>query len=138
MDIIKLRAHNLVSNYRYKDNLYGYGNTEINVNDFLEICSKGCAYCGEKDMLKLGLDRIDNTKPHTKENCVCSCWLCNNKKGRKEHSKPVLQYTKDGQFIKEYESIKIASIINNIQQSCICDCCKGRQKTSGGYVWKYK
>ena len=138
MDALRLRANNLVSNYRFKDRKLNFGETDLTVDDFIELCSNGCCYCGETDWKVLGLDRIDNTKPHTKENCVCSCWECNNKKGRIEHSKPILQFTKYGQFIAEYDSIKNASIINGIQESDICKCCKGKLKTAGKCIWKYK
>lgn len=138
MNIIRLRANNLVSNYKHKDKMRNLGECTITVDDFISICSKGCFYCGETDWKILGLDRVDNTKPHTKENCVCSCWECNNKKGRIEHSKNVIQYTKNGDYVAEYSSIKEASSITNINHSCICYCCKGKQKTAGGFVWKYK
>lgn len=39
-----------------------------------------CHWCGETDWQKLGCDRIDNTKPHTPDNVVPSCWDCNNKR----------------------------------------------------------
>lgn len=46
------------------------------------ILNSKCVYCGETDWMKLGCDRIDNNLPHTPENCVCSCWDCNNKRNR--------------------------------------------------------
>lgn len=51
---------------------------------------------------------------------------------------PVLKYSKNGELLDEYDSIKEASIENNIDKSLITKCCKGKIKTSGGYVWKYK
>lgn len=52
--------------------------------------------------------------------------------------KPVLQYTKDGKFIKEYESTKDAGNELLIEPSSITKCCKGKKKSCGGYIWKYK
>lgn len=55
---------------------------------------------------------------------------------RKTLSKPIIQYTKDGNFIKEYPSINDA-----IRETGICsimDNLRNRQRTAGGYVWKYK
>ena len=52
--------------------------------------------------------------------------------------KPILQYTKDGVFIKEWESIVSAAQQTNISRKHISDCCCGRGKTAGGYVWKHK
>ena len=51
-------------------------------------------------------------------------------------SKPVLQFTKEGEFIKEYQSID-----NAIKQTGILhisDVCRCERKTAGGYIWKYK
>lgn len=53
-------------------------------------------------------------------------------------SKPVLQYTKDKIFIREWESGKLASEELNINKSNITACCQGKQKTAGGFIWKYK
>lgn len=40
-----------------------------------------CVYCGDQDWTHLGCDRIDNSKPHTEDNVVCSCGLCNIERG---------------------------------------------------------
>lgn len=53
---------------------------------------------------------------------------------------PVLQYDLEGNFIKEWNSIKEASIKLKIDLATICNVCKnnGKAKTAGGYKWKYK
>jgi len=59
----------------------------------------------------------------------------------KKCSKPVCQYTKDGQFISEYPSAREASRQTGISQGNISNCCKGGKygfKTAGGCIWKYK
>lgn len=50
---------------------------------------------------------------------------------------PVLQYDLQGNFIREYSSIKEAreNVPNTAQISGVC--C-GHRKTAGGYIWKYK
>lgn len=53
-------------------------------------------------------------------------------------SKHILQYTKDGQFVKEWCCAYDAMRELNINQSSITKCCKDKLKTSGGFVWKYK
>lgn len=40
-------------------------------------------------------------------------------------------------FIKSFNSIAKASTQMNIDRSCISMCCRGKLKTSGGYIWKY-
>lgn len=56
----------------------------------------------------------------------------------KAKSKPVLQYDKNKNFVKEYTSIMDASRKTGIDFSNICKICKGKYKTAGGYIWKYK
>jgi hypothetical protein len=52
--------------------------------------------------------------------------------------KPVIQYDKNMFFISEYESIKKASEITNTDRGDINRVCKEKQKSAGGYIWKYK
>lgn len=53
-------------------------------------------------------------------------------------SKKVYQYNKDGSFIKEWESIGLASKHLNIFSTNIVACLKGINKSSGGYMWSYE
>ena len=53
-------------------------------------------------------------------------------------SKPVLQFSKDGEFIAEYISTCEAERQTGCYQGNICNCCKGKYKSCGGYIWKYK
>lgn len=59
-------------------------------------------------------------------------------KGRVQtHSlKAIIQYDKEGNKIKEY--ISTAEAERQIGVSGIAHCLKGRNKTSGGFIWKYK
>lgn len=52
-------------------------------------------------------------------------------------AKKVAQYSIDGELIKTWDSIIDASKKLNINRCCIGDCARGKQRTSGGYVWKY-
>jgi hypothetical protein len=52
--------------------------------------------------------------------------------------KSVLQFTLSGEFIKEWDSISIASKDLKIGGNSIVTCCKGKYKSAGGYIWKYK
>lgn len=53
-------------------------------------------------------------------------------------SKPVLQFDLCGHFIKEWDYINQARDCLGVDASTIVRCCKGKQKTAGGYIWKYK
>ena len=64
-------------------------------------------------------------------------------KGRKitwdrKRNKTIIQYDLDGNIIKEYESQSQASRETNVNQSDISACCNEKQKTAGGFTWKFK
>lgn len=50
----------------------------------------------------------------------------------------VLQFTKDGQFVAEYSTATEACRVTGINNRTIGSVCKGKGKTAGGFVWKYK
>lgn len=52
--------------------------------------------------------------------------------------KSVYQYTKDMIFVKEFSSLKEASVATNINHGHISCTCIGRRKSAGGFVWKFK
>ena len=59
----------------------------------------------------------------------------------KAHDKrkiPVSQYTIEGVFIASYESIHEAQRLTNIDKNTISRCCRGIQKTAGGFKWTFK
>lgn len=63
-----------------------------------------------------------------------------NEKISKALSKPIIQYTKDNEKIKEFESINQASKELKLSTTHISQCCRNIKyhKTCGGYIWKYK
>jgi hypothetical protein len=52
--------------------------------------------------------------------------------------KPVLQYSLDDIFIREWESAVTAAKALHKYRSGISACITGKQKYSEGYIWKYK
>lgn len=53
-------------------------------------------------------------------------------------SKPVLQYDKQGNLIREWEYCSMAARELGYDVSTIAKCCRGDYQTAYGYVWKYK
>lgn len=51
-------------------------------------------------------------------------------------SKPVSQFTKSGEFVATYPSTSEAGRQTGVNQSHISDCCNGKRKSAGGYVWR--
>ena len=52
--------------------------------------------------------------------------------------KAVLQFSKNGEFIAEYPSLMDAERHTGLSASNICACCKGKYKSCGGFIWRYK
>lgn len=74
------RASNLAHKYRDTDREKGFC-TDHNVTTEWIVKNifngQKCIYCGDSDWSHLGCDRIDNSKPHTPDNVVCACGVCN-------------------------------------------------------------
>lgn len=56
----------------------------------------------------------------------------------KSWKRSVIKYSKEGNFIAEYNTISDAARSNNVYGSNITKCCRGKIKSVGGYVYKYK
>lgn len=59
------------------------------------------------------------------------------KKNRPDISKPVCQLDQFGNVINQFPSMAEAERQTGITQSSISEVCNGRQKTAGGYFWRY-
>ncbi len=76
-----------------------------------------------------------NTSPSVRKRSGCP--NCSKIIKAKKKSRGVLQLSIDGKIINKYDSLKEASEKTGIHQSNICNACKGKIKTVGGYHWKY-
>ena len=61
-----------------------------------------------------------------------------NKFIKKIKATSVIQYDLENNIIKEWSSIKEATINLKLYDGDISKCCRGRQKTAGGFKWEYK
>lgn len=52
--------------------------------------------------------------------------------------KVILQLDKNYNFIAEYKSMTEAHNKTGCSLSDICSCCKGKLKSAGGFIWRYK
>lgn len=62
-------------------------------------------------------------------------------KVNKRHSsarRPVIQLTKNGQILAEFNSVSDAANSLGCSTGSISNCLKGRYKTAAGYKWRYK
>lgn len=51
---------------------------------------------------------------------------------------PVIQLTKDGDFVARYNSIEEASCLNDLEHRNISVVCSGKRDFAGGYRWRYE
>ena len=89
--------------------------------------------------LRPSVDRINSKISYCFSNIQIMTWQDNNEKGRIEKFKPILQYTLNGKFIREYNSILEASIFLNIKYKKVQDMVyKNIQKSKLNYKFIYK
>ena len=130
--------------YKRMDEKNGFGDViDFDARWIVEnIFSKPCAHCGETDWHKIGCNRLDNSKPHTKDNVEPCCVDCNKKLGgeynKSRYSKKVYQYSIDGKLIKIWESACECGR-NGFLKTNISKCCRSVYgfKTHNGYKWSY-
>lgn len=79
----------------------------------------------KKSLKSRGENNIMYGKHHTEE-------------AKKKMSKPILQITTDGNIVAEYYGAAHAHSVTGIHRQTIVSVLKGRGKTAGGFIWKYK
>lgn len=133
------KANHLLRNYKTNDIKANRGEGDLTVEWIEEQIQKGCTYkdqCGTTDWRKIGLNRKDNSLPHTKANCEPCCWECNQRLNNIQRSKKVYQYTLDGKLVKIWSSTAECGR-NGYDKSGISACCLNKIKTHKGYIWSY-
>ena len=91
------------------------------------------------------LPQVNHRDENKTNNCLQNLEWCDasyntnygtrNEKVSNSRKKPILQYTLDGNFIREWEC---ANDVGKEIQSNIVSCLKGRKKSAYGYKWFYK
>lgn len=110
-------------------------NDGISFEDFLKLSQMPCYYCGaapsnicnaakknkSSDFVKEngnfkynGLDRLDNSKPHTLENCVPCCKWCNLSKNNRSVEEFLKWAKRLAKFQESKESSNTDQFINEI------------------------
>ena len=90
------------------------------------------------------LSEVNHKDENKLNNCVENLeWMthidnCNYGTRNKRLSRKILQYSKSGEFIREWQGSREVERVLGIDNANIIACCKGKLKSSGGFVWKYK
>ena len=108
--------------------------------------TEGNYFFTEEVRKKMSDAQKGNTNKRGKKISEESKYYCGNaRRGKKQSDeekkkrwKPVLQYDKEGNFLKEWESASSAAKFYNTHQSCISFAASGKRKTFRNFIWKYK
>lgn len=74
--LVRAKASKMISSYKCKDVKLGVSVCDIDIDWMISnILTKPCEYCGGTH--RIGCDRVDNSKGHTKDNVVPCCIECN-------------------------------------------------------------
>ena len=95
---------------------------------------QGLTDLNHKDENKLN-NRLDNLEWCTKSYNIN--YGTRNARQRVKMCKPVVQYYKNGERIRTYDSVRQASQITDISAPHIVMSCKKTRPSAGGFVWKY-
>ena len=55
----------------------------------------------------------------------------------KNRQRSVLQYSKQGKLLQQFDSIKQAAELVGVDSSTVIGALKGYYQTAGGFIWKY-
>ena len=133
------RAKYLLRKYRQMDRRNGFGDViDLDAQWIVEnIFTKKCAHCDCTDWRELGCNRIDNSKPHTKDNVEPCCWKHNFELAVVEKEIPITQHDRiSGELVAVWPSANEAARQLGYSNSHINECCNGKLNSAYGYVWK--
>ena len=138
------RASVLLNAYNHQDLKYGRGKGDLTAKWIVDhIFTKPCAHCGKEGWEIIGCNRLDNSKPHTKDNVEPCCKECNDKLATEEKRVTLGSQINQinmvtGEIVASYPSYTAAAKSVGSHKANISRCVSGRQKYCKGYYWEKK
>jgi hypothetical protein len=128
----------------YKSMGEAYSKTKISTGNICEVCKGNRHSAG--GYIWLYRDKWDGNPPTLKQHrskgregvTKGKNWIRKTNSKRSDLIKPILQFDKNNISINEFSSIREAAKYLNVSEAAISHCCRNKQKTAFGYVWKYK
>jgi len=128
----------------YKSMGEAYSKTGVSIGGICEVCKENRHSAG--GYIWLYKDKWDRKSPILRQHkskgregvTKGKNWKRKNNPKRNDLIKAILQFDKNNNFINEFPSIREAAEYLNVSEVAISHCCRGKQKTAFGYVWKYK
>ena len=116
-----------------------YGVHQLVMLTFIGDCPKG------KEIDHINTIRNDNrlenlrycTRQENLHNPITNMRIILANKTYKKKKKPILQYTFNGELLRQWECVEDASKALGCTPTLINLCIKGRLKTAGGFKWQY-
>ena len=132
------RATMLLCAYNREDKKYDRGHGDLTARWIVEnIFTKPCVHCGKEGWQIIGCNRLDDSKPHTKDNVEPCCYECNTRLNEKHGEKRVDQIDKfTGEVTKSWNSAAEAAIELGFNSANINKASRGVLNTYKGYIWK--
>jgi hypothetical protein len=123
-----------VANYYEKYLIAVYGRKNKGNGDLVNMTDGGDGVRGwvvsDEAKIKMSLSKIGNLHSASPEARL---------KNKLSHSIPIIQMSRQGEYIKEWGStIDAARELDYKSPSKITECCKGTRKTHKNFTWKYK
>jgi len=114
--------------------------------DLYHVIHRSWVASGYDRWLAPSVDRIKSDIGYTMSNIKLTTWQENRDNWSNEMIKgettkrivSVIQMSLDGTFIDEHHSLSEAERVTGVSNGHICNVCKGKRKTAGGYTWRYK
>jgi len=115
----------------------GFSGTKLTEQHKLNISNSGKGrILSDETKLKISIAKKGKTFSQEHINNLKESHKGKKPKTTKRFCKKILQI-KDDIIIKQWDSIKEASIFYKVNHSSISRCCSGQKKTVKGYTWKY-